>query len=159
MHERTKDAAIARLGALQPRRVSHAWSDNFRRREASWSAVALHRFSPACESTWQRCVHPASSCQQTEGRKVTTLLFAIQPRAPPRKSAGAPAHSKTLPRISINFAAAQPLGLGASQRACRVLLLSNLTLSVHSPLTLNTYPFRRGEARTRSAIQACPALL
>ena len=100
----------------------------------------LHRFSPACESTRQRCVHSASSSlrlsnifvsfvtfcktspliQETDGRKVMTFLFAIQLPAPPSKSAGAPAHSKTRARAPIIFAIAKPLGLRASRQVSRV---------------------------------------
>jgi hypothetical protein len=59
--------------------------------------------------------------QETEGQKVTTFLFAIQLPAPPSKSAGAPAHSKTLARAPIIFAIAKPLGLRASRQVSRVL--------------------------------------
>jgi hypothetical protein len=59
--------------------------------------------------------------QETEGQKVTTFLFAIQLPAPPSKSAGAPAHSKTLARGPIIFAIAKSLGLHVFGQVSRVL--------------------------------------
>jgi hypothetical protein len=133
-HERTNGPRTRAARSVPAQaHFKRARSDNFRRREASWSAVVLHRFSPACESTRQRCVHSASSSlrlsniflsfvtfcksapliQETDGQKVTTFLSAIQLPAPPSKSAGAPAHSKTLARAPITFAIAKPLGLRA----------------------------------------------
>jgi hypothetical protein len=75
-HERTNGPrTCAARSVPAPAHFKRARSDNFRRREAFWSAVVLHRFSPECESTRQRCVHCASSSLRLSNIFVSFVTF------------------------------------------------------------------------------------